>query len=479
MIPITEEQKVSLRSELLDKTTCLQSEMTRTISIEELTEMFARNIADEFELIPEHFDITVEERQRVEKDADKFYIISTKQTSTKSIPLNKKIRNIAIYGSTGSIGRQSLDVLDRMENNRISVLSAGSQWELLVSQALKYLPQSVVIGDVALYSEVKEALFSKSIRVLVGEEGLEVSAQNNDYDFCINGLVGTSGLLPSYHCLTRGIDLALANKESLVIGGQLLLRLSSELGGNIIPIDSEHSAIMQCLMGESHSSISNLILTASGGPFREWDIENIRRATPEQALNHPTWKMGNRITIDSATLMNKGMEVIEACYLFDVDVENVKVLIHPQSIIHSMVEFVDGSFKAQMGTPDMRLPILLSLTYPDRVPIRTYNDNPLNWGSLEFSPVDNDKFPCLQLAKKAFAMGGTAGAVLNSADEVAVSAFLNNRITFTDIPKVINFCLECAEYCEADSLANILDVDRKVRILADEYIDAISNAKDA
>jgi len=375
-------------------------------------------------------------------------------------------RRLALFGATGSIGRQALDVIERLGNYRIVVLTAGSKAEDLAELALKWRPERVALADESVYDHLRQALSGTGIRIDVGSEAAAEAAAEADYDLCLNGLVGVAGLLPSYHSLRRGIDLALANKESLVLAGELLGRISAETGACIQPIDSEHSAILQCLQGEKIEEVDRLILTASGGPFLQWSIERIKSATVAEALAHPTWKMGPKITIDSATLMNKGLEVIEAHHLFGIAPDKIDVRIHPVSIVHSMVEFVDGSFKAQSGSPDMRIPIQYALNYPMRRPYKPMQDDPVDWPPLEFDKVDEDKFPCLRLAYRALETGGTAAAVLNGADEAAVERFLAGEIRFGDIFSMVKAALDAHGAEPVRDIETVLKADGWAR----EYV---------
>ena len=369
------------------------------------------------------------------------------------------IKRVALFGATGSIGRQTLDVMDRLDGYKVVVLSAGTRWEELARSALKYRPERVTIAQPDHYSDLKDALTGTGIRIEVGSEAVAQAADEVDYDLCLNGLVGVAGLLPSYYALSRGIDLALANKESLVLAGDLLNRIAQRTKASIIPVDSEHCAIHQCIKGERTAEIKRLILTASGGPFRDWSVEQIFKATPDEALNHPTWMMGPKITIDSATLMNKGMEVIEAYHLFGLPVDRIIVRIHPVSIVHSFVEFVDGFYKAQLGIPDMRLPIQYALTYPDRVEMNIIEDDPADWQPLEFFRVDAKRYPCLELAYQALRDGGTATAVLNGADEMAVERFLNGEIQFGEIAALIKEALDAHTPRPIETVQQVIDAD--------------------
>ncbi len=380
-------------------------------------------------------------------------------------------KRLALFGSTGSIGRQTLEVVEALGNYEISLLSAHSNWELLAAQALRWKPVRATITDPNAYNSLKEALASTSIEVVAGEGACASAASELDYDLALNGLVGLSGLRPSYEVINRGKDLALANKESLVLGGDLLNSLRATTGSTILPVDSEHSAIFQCLWGERIEDVQRLILTASGGPFLNWDADRIARVTPEQALKHPNWKMGAKVTIDSATLMNKGLEVIEAYQLFGLDRDHIQVRIHPVSIVHSLVQFRDGSFKAQLGKPDMRLPIQVALTYPGREKMAFLSeDEPADWPSLEFMPVDFNKFPCLRLAYEALEMGGTATALLNGADEAAVTRFLNGEIEFLDIARIIESALADFQPSPATTLDLVMEADAIGRNTAAAFI---------
>lgn len=380
--------------------------------------------------------------------------------------LNKRI---ALLGSTGSIGCQTLEVLDKFEGTSVALLSARSNWELLARQSFKWHPEVVTIEDETVYLQLKNALKGKHIKIEVGSEAASKACIECEFDACVNGLVGVAGLKPSYNVLSRGIDLALANKESLVLAGDLLNSIAFKYGASILPVDSEHSAIFQCLQGEKASEVKRLILTASGGPFRNYPLEKIRNVSPAEALNHPTWKMGRKITIDSATLVNKGFEVIEAYHLFGVTPDRIDVRIHPVSIVHSMVEFADGSIKAQLGNPDMRHPIQYALTYPDRLEVESFGGDPSEWSPLEFFRVEEERFPCLSVAFKALEKGGTAPAALNGADEVAVRRFLDSEIAFGDIADCLAEVIETHNPVAADSLEKVLSADQSGREFAERF----------
>ncbi len=353
----------------------------------------------------------------------------------------------------------------------MAVLSAHSNWQLLAEQAMLWKPEKVTIANTDTYGLLKDALASTSVKIEAGCEACSEAAKEIDYDIAINGLVGLSGLKPSYEVIRRGIDLALANKESLVLGGDLLNKLKEVTGSKLLPVDSEHSAIFQCLWGERIEDVRRLILTASGGPFLNWELDRIAQVTPEQALKHPNWKMGAKVTIDSATLMNKGLEVIEAYHLFGLSADKIEVRIHPVSIVHSLVQFRDGSFKAQLGKPDMKLPIQVALTHPGRetMPFLA-DDDPIDWPPLVFKSVEYSKYPCLGLAYRALEMGGTAPASLNGADEVAVERFLNREIGFLDISRIIQTALDKYIPSSADSLEAVLAADASGRLIASSFV---------
>lgn len=373
------------------------------------------------------------------------------------------MKNIAILGSTGSIGTQTLEVLSRFPHDfTAAYLSANNNTELLLEQIQKFKPKGVVVLDEPSAQKVKTQAGSKT-EVLVGIEGLMEIVQRSDVDTVVSALVGFVGLQPTMKAIESGKNIALANKETLVVAGELMMPLVEKHNVNLIPVDSEHSAIFQCLVGERPNNIAKIILTASGGPFRTTPKEELNRVTIQQALAHPKWKMGNKITIDSATLMNKGLEVIEAHWLFAQPAEKIDVVVHPQSIIHSMVEFVDGSMKAQLGVPDMKIPIQYALTYPSRLPSSSQRVHFPSLGEMTFSEPDTTRFPCLRFAYEALKTGGTIPAVMNAANEIAVSKFLNGKITFLDIPRIIESAMEKHSSIVNPSLANIVEADRWAR----------------
>lgn len=351
-------------------------------------------------------------------------------------------RNLAVMGSTGSIGCQTLDVVARYPHKfKIKALTAHCNWKLLAEQALEFVPDLVVIADEQYYSPLKAALSGSTIKVLAGKEALIEAATLPDVDYVVGALVGYSGLPSTVAALEAGKHVALANKETLVVAGELIEKIVNRKGKRILPVDSEHSAIFQSLFGEKREALSRIILTASGGPFRTFTPAQLQNVTVGQALKHPNWDMGAKVTIDSATMMNKGFEMIEARWLFDIAPEKIDVVVHPESVVHSLVEFIDGSVKAQLGLPDMRLPIEVALSYPYRLDLlATTGARSLNLaeiGRLSFERPDTDKFPLLSLAYHAAEKGGLVPAVMNAANEVAVKAFLEEKIGFTDISRMV------------------------------------------
>lgn len=374
------------------------------------------------------------------------------------------MKRVGILGSTGSIGRQTLEVLERFPDKfKLVAIAGGKNVKLLEEQVRRFSPSIVSVGDEELANKLKTCINNFQTQVCFGMEGLVKVATLPEVDILVTSVTGTLGLLPTIEAIKAGKDIALANKETLVAAGKLVMELAKEKGVKILPVDSEHSALFQCLNGESKKAIKRLILTASGGPFRGKDIEFLRNVDQKMALNHPKWTMGKKITIDSATLMNKGLEVIEARWLFDVDFEQIDVVIHPQSIIHSMVEFQDGSTIAQMGEPDMRVPIQYALTYPERVA----NDFPkldlLTTGALTFEKPDLETFSSLALAYEAGKIGGTLPAVLNAANEEAVALFLEERITFLDISDSVRQVMKMHSVIFNPTLEEILQADKWAR----------------
>jgi len=385
------------------------------------------------------------------------------------------MKHIAILGSTGSIGVSTLEVVSRYPDElRAVALAAGDNVELLAEQVQRHHPERVSLRSAAAAEELKRRLGREAPEIGHGEEGLFAVARHASADVVVSAIVGGAGLAPTWQAIEAGKDIALANKETLVMAGPLVLREVKKRGVRLLPVDSEHVAVMQALSGHQHHEVRRVMLTASGGPFREWDRARIEQATPADALNHPTWKMGRKITVDSATLMNKGLEVIEACRLFDLPPEKIEVIIHTESIIHSMVEYRDGQVVAQLGVPDMKAPIAYALTHPDRLPDVIQRLDLARIGALHFYEVDRAKFPCLDLAYQALRMSELTPAVLNAANEVAVHAFLDQKISFYDISRTIAEVINLEEGGTARDLAGVLETDRRARIKAREVVDRIS-----
>ncbi len=388
-------------------------------------------------------------------------------TSTEDIPK----RHIAILGSTGSIGTQALQVIkSHPENFVVEVLTAYRNAELLIAQSLEFQPNAVVIGDEKQYPAVRDALASHLIKVYTGISALASVVEMDTIDLVLTATVGYAGLLPTIHAIRAGKQIALANKETLVVAGELITALAREKGVNIYPVDSEHSAIFQCLAGEFHNPIEKIILTASGGPFRGKDRDFLQKVAKEDALKHPNWDMGDKVTIDSATLMNKGLEVIEAKWLFGVKPEHIEVVVHPQSIIHSLVQFRDGSVKAQLGLPDMRLPIQYALGYPERLPSDFPRFSFADYPTLTFEQPDAETFRSLSLAYEALQKGGNMPCILNAANEIAVSEFLKDKIGFLDMPDVVEACMADIPFIRQPGYQDYVDTDRETRIKALEII---------
>ena len=376
-------------------------------------------------------------------------------------------RHIALLGSTGSIGTQALDVIAaNPERFVVEVLTAQSNANLLIEQALRFKPNCVVIGDESKYNQVKEALWSADIKVYAGKEALAQVVESESIDIVLTALVGFAGLEPTIRAIKAGKHIALANKETLVVAGEMVTSLAKEHAVNIYPVDSEHSAIFQCMAGEWHNPIEKIYLTASGGPFRGKSAEELASVTKAQALKHPNWSMGSKITIDSATMMNKGLEVIEARWLFHLKPEQIDVIVHPQSIIHSIVQFTDGSMKAQMGLPDMKLPIQYAIAYPERIHADFPRFDFLKYPSLTFETVNTDVFRCLKLAFEANEAGGIIPCALNAANEIAVDAFLNDKISFHEIPTLIESSITSVSNIHNPSLDDYFRVDEMVREIA-------------
>jgi len=385
--------------------------------------------------------------------------------------LNALKKKIAILGSTGSIGVQALEVIAKHpEKLQAEVLTARHNAALLIEQALAFNPNAVVIADDSLYEQVKRALASTNVKVYAGENALSSVLQMDSIDIVLTALVGYSGLKPTISAIQAGKEIALANKETLVVAGELITRLAREKGVNIYPVDSEHSAIFQCIVGEFHNKIEKIILTASGGPFRGKKRDELAAVTKAQALKHPNWTMGAKVTIDSATLMNKGLEVIEAKWLFGLTAEQVEVVVHPQSIIHSMVQFEDGSIKAQMGLPDMRLPIQFALSYPERFASDFPRFNFNNYPSLTFEKPDTETFRNLALAFEALKQAGNMPCVLNAANEIAVEAFLKDKVGFLGMTDIVEQCMTKMHYTPNPTLEDYVNTDKETRIKAYELI---------
>lgn len=380
-------------------------------------------------------------------------------------------KKIAILGSTGSIGVQALEVIASHPDKLVAeVLTAQNNAALLIEQALRFSPNAVVIANDAYYEQVKSALASTDIKVYAGENALSSVLQMDSIDTVLTAVVGYSGLKPTISAIEAGKEIALANKETLVVAGELITRLAREKGVNIYPVDSEHSAIFQCIVGEFHNKVEKIILTASGGPFRGKRREELAQVTKTQALKHPNWTMGAKVTIDSASLMNKGLEVIEAKWLFGLDPEQIDVIVHPQSIIHSMVQFEDGSIKAQMGLPDMRLPIQFALSYPDRFTSDFPRFDFTKYPSLTFEKPDTETFRNLALAFEALKKGGNMPCVLNAANEIAVEAFLKDKIGFLKMSEVVEQCMAKMHYKANPVLEDYVNTDKETRIKAYELL---------
>jgi len=376
-------------------------------------------------------------------------------------------KGIAILGSTGSIGTQALEVLQSYPDHfDLQVITAGKNAELLIEQAIKHHPNTVVITDESQYLYVKEALKDHDIHVYAGAEALCQVVESSEVDVVLTALVGYAGLKPTLRAIEAKKTIALANKETLVVAGELVTKMARENGVNIYPVDSEHSAIFQCLVGEFHNPIEKIYLTASGGPFRGWSAEQLASVTRAQALKHPNWSMGAKITIDSATLMNKGLEVIEAKWLFNLRPDQIDVIVHPQSIVHSLVQFEDGSMKAQMGLPDMKLPIQFALTYPDRLPTSFPRFNFLDYPQLTFEAPNREVFRNLGLAYAAMETGGTAACILNAANEVSVEAYLNDQIHFTDIARINEATLHAVQSLSTPVYEDFVYSDEEARAYA-------------
>ena len=381
-------------------------------------------------------------------------------------------KRIAILGSTGSIGRQALEVISiHKDMFEVEVLTAHSNADLLIEQAIAYQPNAVVIVDETHYQKVKDALFPHDIKVFAGESSLVEITEMSTIDMVLVALVGFSGLRPTYHAIQQNKPIALANKETLVAAGDIIMQAALENKVPIIPVDSEHSAIFQCIAGEMHNKIESISITASGGPFFCKKKEELEHIMPQQALKHPNWVMGNKITIDSSTLMNKGLEMIEAKWLFGLESSQIQIIVHPQSIVHSLVHFEDGSIKAQLGMPDMRLPIQYALSYPFRLGNNYKRFAFTDYPSLTFSPPDMDTFRCLPIAYHAIEQGGNIPCCMNAANEIAVGAFLEERLSFLQIADVIGETMQQIAYIGKPSLDDYFSTDEESRRLAKLIID--------
>ncbi len=385
--------------------------------------------------------------------------------------MKNDLKKVAILGSTGSIGVQALEVIAAHPGRlQAEVLTAQNNASLLIEQALRFNPNAVVIANDSLYPQVKAALAATDIKVYAGENALASVLEMDSIDSVLTALVGYAGLKPTIRAIEAGKEIALANKETLVVAGELITRMAREKAVNIYPVDSEHSAIFQCIVGEFHNKIEKIILTASGGPFRGKKRADLAAVTKTQALKHPNWTMGAKVTIDSATLMNKGLEVIEAKWLFGLKPEQVEVVVHPQSIIHSLVQFEDGSLKAQMGLPDMRLPIQFALSYPERFKSGFQRFDFTQYPNLTFEKPDTETFRNLALAFEAMHKAGNMPCVLNAANEIAVEAFLKDQIGFLKMPEVVEQCLAKMPYIANPTLDDYVNTDKETRIKAHELI---------
>ena len=374
------------------------------------------------------------------------------------------IKKIAILGSTGSIGTQTLEVISNHDDKfRVELLSANKNYKLLIQQAKKYKPKAIIFGDKTHKKILRENLKSENIDIYFGEDALNNFSQFCNAELVVTALVGKSGLIPTINAIENNIDVALANKETLVVAGEIIMKLSKKNNVKIYPVDSEHSAIFQCLIGEDYQTIEKIILTASGGPFRNKKISDLENITKKEALNHPNWEMGEKITIDSSTLMNKGLEVIEAKFLFNIDIDMIEVVIHPQSIIHSMVEFIDGSIKAQMGEPDMKLPIQYALGFPRRLENEFDRFNFFKNNELTFEKPCFDTFQNLKLAFEAGRSGGNSPCILNASNEMVVEAFLQEKISYLDMTKIIKESLNKISYIASPNLEQLIETDLRTR----------------
>lgn len=379
------------------------------------------------------------------------------------------MKRIAILGSTGSIGTQTLEVIKQNpERFELYAITGNNNVDLLVKQAREFLPEVVCVANESLYQQVKDALNDLPIKVFSGKESIAEMVQMQPIDIVVTAMVGYAGLLPTIRAIEAGKTIALANKETLVVAGELICDLAQKYNAPILPVDSEHSAIFQCLAGECNSKIEKILLTASGGPFRTFSFDALKSVTAKQALKHPNWEMGAKITIDSASMMNKGFEVIEAKWLFGLNAEQIEVLVHPQSIVHSMVQFADGAIKAQLGAPDMKLPIQYALTYPERIEADFPRVDFTKTTQLTFEQPDLQKFRNLQFAFDAMKKGGNLPCILNAANEVVVKAFLEERISFLQMSELIEFAMRKVEFIAQPTYEDYVETDKKTRIFVSE-----------
>lgn len=388
---------------------------------------------------------------------------------TTNLVENRK--NIAILGSTGSIGTQTLDVISEYPDRLYpSLLTANRNVDLLIEQALKFKPRRVVIAQSDCYTKLRDTLAGEPIEVMCGQQAIADAAAADDVDIVVTAMVGYSGLAPTISAIKAGKTIALANKETLVVAGELITRLVKQYGSRLVPVDSEHSAIFQCLVGEDPESVDKLILTASGGPFRTRPKEELYGVTRADALNHPNWSMGAKVTIDSASMMNKGFEMIEARWLFGIPSERIEIVVHPQSIVHSMVAYSDGSVKAQLGLPDMRLPIRYALNYPERLPSACRKMSVADYANLTFEAPDREKFPLLDTAFDAIHRGGNVPCALNAANEIAVAAFLADRIGFMQMPEVVAEAVARNRFIASPTYDDYVATNAEIRKIAEELI---------
>ncbi len=380
-------------------------------------------------------------------------------------------KRIAILGSTGSIGTQTLEVIsEQKEQFVVEVLTAGNNVDLLIEQSIEYQPDTAIIANKKLYPKLKNALSGYPVKVYAGHEAIEQITEAGNVDIVVTAMVGFAGLVSTVNAVKAGKTIALANKETLVVAGDIISKLALKHKVDILPVDSEHSAIFQCIAGEQFNPIEKIYLTASGGPFRGKSSEYLQKVTRQQALKHPNWDMGAKITIDSATLMNKGLEAIEAKWLFDLKPEQIEVVVHPQSIVHSAVQFTDGSVKAQMGLPDMKLPIQYALGFPYRLKNNFKRFSFFDYPELTFEKPDTSVFGTLKIAFDAMKKGGNTACVMNAANEIAVAAFLNDKIKFTDIPKLIEQSIEQFEFIQSPTIDDYIQTDKEVRRLTEILI---------